>query len=223
MPTAIASLARLPGVGRYTAGALASFAFDLPVAAIDANIARVLARLLDLQEAIDTTAGNATLWAAAESLLPKRGGRLHTSALMELGALICTPTKPACLVCPVRSACRAREPERLPIKRARAKTVALREDCAWVFMKDRVLLEQQTGSRWRGLWKLPALVEELQTSPLLTATYPFTHHRVTLRVFASLSPLAVRAGQQWFPIADLASVALAAPHRRAVEKLLSVG
>jgi len=100
LPDDLAVIAALPGVGRYTAGAVASFAFDRATPIIDANIARVLARVLNLSEPIDTKRGSEILWATAEALLPKRahGGRLHNSALMELGALICTPRNPNCPV-----------------------------------------------------------------------------------------------------------------------------
>ena len=118
LPDDLAAIAALPGVGRYTAGAVASFAFDRATPIIDANIARVLARLLNLQEPIDTTRGSEILWKTAEELLPARGGRMHNSALMELGALICTPRSPQCLICPVREHCRAKNPETLPKKKA---------------------------------------------------------------------------------------------------------
>ena len=222
LPPDPAVIAKLPGIGRYTVGAIASFAFDLPVAAIDANIARVLARLLDLHEPIDGKTGAAILWQAAEALLPEKGGRLHTSALMELGALICKPDKPQCLLCPVREQCLARDPELLPIKKPRTKTVALREDCAWIVKGRRILLEQQTGARWRGLWKLPAFPEQTALpEPLTFLTYPFTHHRVHLSVFTAPTPVRLVGTQQWFLLAELTDVPLAAPHRRAIDGLLA--
>ncbi|HEX8297101.1 MAG TPA: A/G-specific adenine glycosylase [Chthoniobacteraceae bacterium] len=229
LPRDPAQIARLPGVGRYTAGAIASFAFDLPVAAVDANIARVLARLINLREPIDAQPGARILWEAAAALLPKTGGHLHTSALMELGALICTPAKPQCLRCPVREPCRARsnDPDSLPIKKPRRRVVELREDCAWIVQGRRILLEQQTGPRWRGLWKLPALARAEETGvpptqapePLTFLTYPFTHHRVSLSVFAAAPPHKLAANEQWFLRAELLNVALAAPHRRAIQVL----
>lgn len=219
LPQDVAAISRLPGVGRYTAGAIASFAFDLPVPAIDGNIARVLARLLDLRESIDCGSGAKALQRLAEALLPLAGGRRHTSALMELGALVCTPARPQCLICPVRGHCRASDPDSLPIKRPRKQVVILREDCAWIVRGRRVLLEQQTGSRWRGLWKLPTLATPRNgDEPLTFLTYPFTHHRVHLSVFAGREGQRA-AHQQWFLLAELGAVALAAPHRRAIDAL----
>jgi A/G-specific adenine glycosylase len=233
-------------VGRYTAGAIVSFAFDIPAAAVDANIARVLARVLEIREPIDSTRGARLLWEAAETLLPESGGREHTSALMELGALVCTPARPQCLRCPIRMHCRAADPDELAIKKPRRKTVALREDCAWCVQGRRILLEQQTGPRWRGLWKLPGLAEQgagsrergaengaralpcsmppapCSAAPLFTTTYPFTHHRVEMRVFAMPPPPRLTGYQQWFLLAELQDVALAAPHRRAIERILDL-
>ncbi len=113
LPTSTAPIAQLPGVGRYTAGAIATFAFDLPEPIVEANIGRVLARLTNCQTPIDSTAGTAHLWQAATTLLPRKGARAHNSALMDLGALVCVPRQPRCGECPVRSYCRAEQPELL--------------------------------------------------------------------------------------------------------------
>ena len=221
LPTDPAVIAKLPGVGSYTTGAIASFAFDQPVVTIDGNIARVLARLVDSHEPIDTAAGAQVLRQVATDLLPPSGGREHTSALMELGALICSPTKPQCLLCPVREECRTPDPDSLPIKKPRPKIVPMREDCGWIVRGRRILLAQQTGSRWRGLWKLPPLIAPVNGhEPLTFLTYPFTHHRVQLSVYRDAAPERLAANEQWFLLAELSDVALAAPHRRAIDHLL---
>ena len=156
----------------------------------------------------------------ATLLLPKDRGRLHNSALMELGALVCTPRNPSCLICPVREHCRAESPESLPKKKPRRKTVSIAEDCAWIVHDGRLLLEQQSGPRWRGLWKLPALPAlPLKPRLLLSFDYPFTHHRVTLSVFAVRQAPALSPGQQWIPLGEMNAIALAAPHRRAIQRL----
>jgi len=227
LPNDDTAIASLPGVGRYTVGAIASFAFDRPAATVDGNIARVLARLLDLRLPIDAKEGQARLWAAAQSLLPGNpkggGGRLHTSALMELGALLCLPRNPQCLICPVQSFCAASEPETLPIKKARPKTVELDEPCAWITRPGAILLEQQPGPRWRGLWKLPRLLEAdslSESKPIYRAEYPFTNHRIKLRVYIAPAPKTLPPGQSWIAHAQLEALPLTAPHRRAIENLL---
>lgn len=232
-PRVLADIAALPGVGRYTAGAVATFAFDTAAPIVDANIARVLARLLDLATPIDTAVGQRALWSAAEALLPEEGQddaspRFHNSALMELGALICRARSPQCLLCPVRDLCAAfaaSTQEQRPVKKARRATVELREDCAWILHDGRVLLRQENmGARWRGLWKLPPLAGAAADAPLFQTTYPFTHHRVTLRVFAAAESCMHRQNpdEAWHALADLDAIALAAPHRRALRHLLKL-
>ncbi len=222
MPRDPALIRALPGIGRYTAGAVASFAFDLPEPLVDANVARVLARLLDLHTPIDSTAGQSALWSAAIALVPEKGARIFNSALMELGALVCTPRNPQCLLCPIRSHCAAfanGTAASLPLKKPRRQQAELTEHCAWTVSRGRILLEQQTGKRWRGLWKLPALPAAPDTEPLLTLDYPFTHHRVTLSVFTQPPPSPLGENHAWHPFTALTDVPLTAPHRRAIESL----
>jgi len=214
-----------PGVGRYTAGAISSFAFDLPEPLVDANVARVFSRLLDLETPIDSTAGSRVLWELASLLVPEKGARLFNNALMELGATLCTARTPRCEECPVQKNCLAFERETVavrPVKKARRKTEEIIESCGWVFAKGRLLLEQQIGKRWKGLWKLPLLHKAPGDKPLLESRYPFTYHRVMLGIY-----LAARAGLSgnkltWFSVSELKTLPLVAPHRRAIEQLLSV-
>jgi A/G-specific adenine glycosylase len=139
---------------------------------------------------------------------------------MELGALLCTPRAPQCLICPIREHCRAEKPESLPRKKPRPKTIPLTENCAWIVRDGKLLLEQQTGSRWKGLWKLPVMDAPTPRAKLLLAfDYPFTNHRVTLSIYASSEPTAVRPNQRWVPLDEIDSIALAAPHRRAIKRL----
>lgn len=221
-PSEVAELRALPGVGAYTAGAVASFAFGRRAPIVDANIARVLARLIDLREPIDSTAGNRTLWAAAESLLPPEGeaARGHNAALMELGALLCKPGEPPCLLCPVKAWCRASDPAQLPLKRPRRARVALEESCGWISRDGRILLEQSAGPRWEGMWRLPILTRVEGDSPLDVSRYPFTHHEVTLRIHAASVPKKLSKMQRWVDPNDLPNFALTAPHARAIRRLL---
>ncbi len=226
-PRELEQIAALPGVGRYTAGAVFSFAYDRRAPIVDANVARVLARIIHLRIPIDTAPGQRALWAAAELLLPAENVRLYNSALMELGALVCTPRGPQCLLCPVLACCAAapHDPERLPVKKARKPTTALTEDCAWIVHGGRLLLQQGVGSRWKGLWKLPPLPAPTpdDQEPLMHLTYPFTHYQVTLRVFPAPTPATPGEHQAWCPLDSLESVAMAAPHRRAVRQLMKEG
>lgn len=213
-PRELEAIRALPGIGRYTAGAVASFAFDRSTPIVDANIARVLSRLTNYQLPIDTTAGQEHLWNSATELLPPRGAGLHNSAIMELGALICLP-KPRCQSCPVHEFCQARDPERLPVKRPRPKTVTLSETCGLILSRGRILLQQETGKRWHGLWRLPSVTAK--GTPLITLQYPITRYRVTLLVFSHPAPSKPGPNQAWFPITGLNRVPMPSPHRRALE------
>ncbi len=214
-----AGIAQLPGVGRYTAGALASFAFDRSEPIVEANIARVLARLTNWEDPIDSAAGRAHLWRTAESLLPVKNARDHNFALMDLGAMICLPRLPRCGACPVRRFCRAVEPALLPRKKERRATVCLTEHHAFTRERNHVLLEQSRG-RWQGMWILPRLTSTPHRRPLVEFDFPFTHHRVTLAVFARSAPKAAPANQQWFSLPALDRLPVPSPHRRALIQLL---
>ncbi|MEO5718290.1 MAG: A/G-specific adenine glycosylase, partial [Chthoniobacterales bacterium] len=220
IPAATAALAELPGVGRYTAGAIASFGFDLPEPIVEANTARVLARLTNWQNPIDSAAGQAHLWQSATALLPRKGTREHNSALIDLGALVCVPRQPRCGQCPVRRFCRAEEPELLPIKRKRKSTVQLFERHTFAQHRNRVLLEQ-SSDRWRGMWILPRLARSPKEDPLLKIDFPFTRHRVTLAVFAGPEMKESNEKQRWFSRAALTRLPLPSPHRRALALLLA--
>jgi len=220
LPPDGAVVRQLPGVGRYTAGALASFAFDLPEAIVDANIARVLARLTNLRIPIDTPSGREYLWSVAAGLLPEGGAREFNSALMELGALVCLPRRPRCGECPVRSHCAADDPGALPVKKPRPRPVELIERHRFVRERDRVLMEQSRG-RWRGLWILPHLSRAPGRSPILRFQFPFTHHRITLAIFAGRRRFVPNDSQRWFPVPALERIPIPTPHRRALSQLLA--
>ncbi len=214
VPRSLDALRNLPGVGDYTAGAVAAFGFDVAAPVIDANIARVLARLKNWLDPIDDTAGNVFLESAAVSLLPPEGGRLHTSALMELGALICVSRNPRCLECPVQADCLAENPESLPVKRARKAAEDVAESRSFVFAQGKLWLELSGGPRWKGLWLLPAAAPA-RRKPDHVQIYPITRYRVTMRVFRETAP---RPGLTAFSADALPP--MPSPHRRAVAAIL---
>ena len=218
-PRAWEAIRELPGIGRYTANAVATFAFDSSVPIVEANIARVLCRLFDLQLPIDTSAGRERLWSAAAQLLPRRNARRHNSALMELGALVCG-RRPNCPACPVRSFCRATNPTALPRKKSRPPLQLRTEHHGFALRGRRVLLEQ-SQNRWRGMWILPRLTKPPPRSPLHLSEFPFTHHRITLAVYSDTKVGKARPSRRWFGINELATIPLPSPHRRALEAILA--
>jgi A/G-specific adenine glycosylase len=224
-PRDIAAIRKLPGVGRYTANAVATFAFDQAIPIVEANTARILARLFNLRTPIDQANGRKALWNHAATLVPKRGGRIHNSALVDLGALICLPRKPKCVSCPVKAFCRATNPKLLPIKKNRPQLQSLVEGHVFSIHRNRILLEQ-SHNRWRGMWILPPIKPEgLKPSgrprhrPVYESVFPFTHHRVKLRVFRGNSHM-INTRQRWFAIGRLNAIPIPSPHRRAVLVLL---
>lgn len=227
-PPDAAKLETLPGVGRYTAGAIATFAFDQRTPIVEANIARVLARLFDLSEAIDTTAGQRHLWTWATALVSPQQPRLYNSGLMELGQTHCAPRSPDCLNCPVQDFCQSRDPASLPRKRPKRNTVAVTEHVVFVQRRDgAVLLAQESGARRKGLWKLPERShDQIADLPLLaTRKYGITHHRVTLHIYrcspGQLPPNDSNCEEQFHPAATLPKVPMPSPFRRALDALLT--
>ena len=223
-PSTLDEIRALPGVGPYTAGAVASFAFGIRAPMVDANIARVIARLRNIRRPIDSSAGQKLVWQQAESMLPIDGerARAHNGALMELGATLCKPGEPPCRHCPVKRWCHATDPATLPAKEPRRATIELEENCGWILHQGRVLLETSNSPRGRGMWRLPVMAAPARRSPIHESHYPFTHHRVHLRVFPGERPARIRKNQRWTEIARLSETAMTAPHRRALTSLLDL-
>ncbi len=211
LPSTASELLSLPGVGRYTAGAIASIAFGRAEPLLDGNVIRVLSRLVALEQPVDVAAGRRTLWTLAGELLDSEDPSSHNQALMELGALVCAPRSPSCQLCPVQSCCAgqaAGAPERFPLKkgpRRRPKpalaVAGLVRDRAGRLLMTRRPPDVLLG----GLWELPGgdldvragrragLAEHLNTRlglegevgpHLASVEHVFTHRHLTLEVYA---------------------------------------
>jgi A/G-specific adenine glycosylase len=234
-PREIDAMRELPGIGRYTANAIATFAFDEAVPVVEANTARVLARLFNSHAPIDSDRGKHMLWKHAASLVPPGSARIHNSALMDLGALVCLPRRPKCHLCPVKKFCGAENPEALPIKKSRPQIRQLTENHAFIFRLGQILLEQ-SSARWCGMWTLPRnkglgspesfrgreAITSSVARPIHISIFPFTHHRITLQIFSNRTRKITRRNQRWFPLDELDSIPIPSPHRRAIVDLVSV-
>ncbi len=152
---------RLPGIGRYTAGAVLSMAFDAREPILEANTTRLFSRLLAYRGDPTTSAGQRLLWTMAQSVLPRRGVGQFNQALMELGSEVCLPRTPKCGRCPVALLCRARaEGAQAEIPRPKPKppSEARHEAAVIVYRRGRVLLVRcPDDGRWAGLWDFPRL------------------------------------------------------------------
>ena len=238
-PRDVAGLRTLPGIGRYTAAAIASIAMGLPEPIVEANSRRVIARLAGHAAPLDGHGGDEPIWAIAAALVPPRHPGRFNQALMDLGALVCLPDRPLCEACPIASHCNARQTRRtaeIPAKPARRTVRQLRESAVVVRRAGRVLVEQRgPGEWWEGLWDFPRLphrdgsasklvTEAESLRPLACAgverigsiTHTVTHHRITLAVLAcdAARPGRTARGRRWVTIASLERLAMTAPGRR---------
>ena len=208
LPRDTASLQSLPGVGRYTAGAIASIAFNVDAAVLDGNVKRVLARVFNIADDVKSPAGERKLWALAESLVPLGRAADHNQALMDLGATICKPQNPACLLCPLLGICKAQRlglQDKRPVVKKKPPTPHYDVTAAIIRNNGRVLIAQRPADKLLGgLWEFPGgkcepgeslqeclkreIREELGmrievSQQRLTLRHAFTHFKITLHVF----------------------------------------
>jgi A/G-specific adenine glycosylase len=145
------------------------------------------------------------------------GARDFQSAMMDMGALVCTSRRPRCHICSIKKFCAAPDPDLLPVRRNRCAMISLIESHAWIRRQDEILLTQ-CRTRWRRMWMLPAIMPR-QSAPIYELQFPFTHHQVALRVF----PIRTRRrkpDENWFSLQQLKRIPIPSPHRRAIEAIL---
>ncbi len=207
LPRDVDSLRRLPGIGPYTAAAIASIAFGADAAALDGNIIRVLCRLFAVEDDPKSPPVRRSLMSLAEDLLPPGSSGDFNEALMDLGATVCTPTSPGCDHCPLRTLCRAKRTGRqdeLPVKRRKGRTPHYDIAVGVVIKNGRVLIgRRKDEGLLGGLWEFPggkmlpgetpaqAARRELQEEvgiivapddqPFVTVQHAYSHFRITLR------------------------------------------
>lgn len=173
-PRTVSELRELPGIGRYTAGAIVSFAFDEPAPILEANTQRVYSRLVGLAEDPTSARGQKVLWQFAEDILPRTDPGRMNQALMELGAKICTPKNPACSICPVNRECRAfaqGKQSEIPIRKDQLPVTDVLEASIAVRRGSAVLLRRRPpGERWAGLWDFPRF--ELEENEIALSAGP---------------------------------------------------
>jgi A/G-specific adenine glycosylase len=209
IPETVPELMKLKGIGRYTAGAIASIAFDQPVPVLDGNVIRVLSRLYDLPDDVTLAATKKKLWQTAAALVPQERPGAFNQALMELGQTICLPAAPKCHECPLAAVCQARargtQLER-PVKPLRRKTPHYEVTAGIIWREDgRFLIAQRPfEGLLGGLWEFPGgkqedgeslpetlkreIAEELAIEievgeKLAVVKHAFTHFRITLHAF----------------------------------------
>lgn len=237
-PRIAAAWKKLPGIGAYTAAAVASIAFDEPEAVVDGNVVRVLARIRgdDTEFRSNQEAVEAFRPLAAAFLDRSRPGE-HNQAMMELGATVCRKSKPACLICPLRPACASagNEPESRP-RIVRRTTVTMEVKRLWIERDGHLLLHEgaPNGRRLRAICELPLaadLPDAKSDERLHRGVRGITHHRITEEIFRGRLPTAPgkpmlppppRHGQwHWVPLSAIARFTLSGPHRKWIETILA--
>ncbi len=250
LPDSAGELRSLPGIGRYTAGAIASLAFDRREPLVDGNVARVLARLFSVEEDVKSAPGQKRLWQLAGELVPAGAPGDFNQGLMELGATVCTPAAPRCPDCPLAADClarragRQRDLPRMPERTRDADKPVLAVAAAWVERGGRILLARRApDGLFGGLWELPqapgrtALARALAglglawrppARPVHRHRQVLSHRRLAISVYAApaagrLTGARAAAPYQraaWHPPGALEGLGLAAASRVILRRYL---
>ncbi len=213
---------QVPGIGPYTAAAIASICFDEPMVAIDGNVLRVFARLTTSKSKKADLTREANSW-AKERICKIRPGDWN-QAMMELGATVCTPKKPKCSICPLESECKGKDsPEKYPAKFSKREVVSLYWIATIFWEGSSIGLEQiPNGGWWKGMWRLPTSVstnfKETKTS-IGVVSGTVTHHNISLRI--EVLHQSIPAELVCVPIYQLSDFALPSLYRKAIQKAIN--
>lgn len=213
LPRSASELRQLPGIGRYTANAIASIAFGEPVAVVDGNVERVLTRVLG------RNSSEAQLWDRAQTLLDADHPGDFNQAMMELGATLCLPRAPVCGKCPVKRLCASRGTAK---ENRNAKAPPLRRSASLLLAQRRgalLLCQRSSGERLMpGMWELPHLAGKATGMPLLTVRHSITTTNWIVRVFHD-PWAAADVRQRWIPLREVSLLPLTGLTRKILRKL----
>jgi len=241
IPTTLKDLLSLPGIGRSTAGAILSFAFDKEAPILDGNAKRVLSRLFTVSGNPGEKETEQLLWKISESLIPGGHSNPFNQALMDLGSMLCTPKDPQCPRCPLRDLCKGKasgEPERFPVKSIKKKIPHIEAIAAVIQQNGKVLLEQRPPKGLLGgLWEFPnwkierkgrlrlrnRIQKEMGMNVKVRESIgifkqTFSHFKLTLQVF-HCQPLNGKTKGKWVPTRNLHLLPMSRIHRRIAEMI----
>lgn len=219
----------LPGIGPYTSAAIASILFNEPVAVVDGNVVRILARLTkDSRTFKNNGEAVKAFTELAGQVLDANNPGDHNQAMMELGATICLKRKPLCTICPVTEFCRGRNsPEINEIPKIQRKaTEQLTVERAWILKDGQILLHRipDNAGQLAGQYELPKLdgliPEKPKEKPLLSKSRSITHRRIKENIYRIEAPKSRPPEYLWVPLADIEKIILSGPHRRWTRELL---
>ncbi|MBI5197529.1 MAG: A/G-specific adenine glycosylase [Nitrospirae bacterium] len=247
VPDDLERLTRLPGIGRSTAGAIVSIAYGKKAPILDGNVRRVLARLFAVREPVSLPAVQQKLWGLSEQLVPEKDASSFNQALMDLGAMVCTPKTPACSACCINTRCLAyREgiQEKIPAKTPSPKTPHYHVAVGVIWKNGKVLITQRPPKGLLGgLWEFPGgkledgetpesavrreIREELNLAvsvgdPINVIRHAYTHFKITLHSFhCTYQGGRIRTGQPycWVPPSELNRYAFPAANRKIIDCL----
>jgi A/G-specific adenine glycosylase len=227
LPRDLNELRSLPGIGRYSVGAIASMAFGMNEPTLDGNLRRVFARLFDVTEPADSSTGEEILWKLAAKNLPNGEAGDYNQALMDLGATICLPRNPLCLICPLLKICKARQAgtqDERPVLKPKKAIPHQVSAAGVVIKKDRVLLAHRPSTGLlAGMWEFPngqlsgdlvkGLVKVLKTGyglkvrkkqSLSIINHAYSHFSVTVHPFiCELVEMTKNKNLRWIKITEL--------------------
>ncbi len=215
-PQTLEGIRQLKGVGDYTAAAIGSIAFGLPAAVVDGNVYRVLARHFGIQTPINTTEGKKEFTILAQTHLPPQEASAYNQAIMDFGAIQCTPQSPRCLVCPLQESCvalRTGQIEMLPVKLKKLKVKTRHLIYTYIrFNGETAIHRRGEGDIWQGLYE-PLLTETVPTGARLIAkdVRHILTHRVLTADFYLWEPTerpTLPDGYFWIPEADIDNYAI---------------
>jgi len=233
LPSTAEELIKLPGIGRYTAGAIASIAFDQKAPVLDGNVMRILTRLFAMRQDITKPKTVSRLWQIAENVLPDKGCGDFNQAMMELGAIICLPDNPKCPACPVRTICLARQSGKernFPVRKQRERIQKLNSAAlVWIINGKLLLQKQSKEGRWGGLWMFPhwqsktnmlkaISAKSSDLKKLMTLHHSYTKYRIRLDVYRLLKSAKPSYNtsihsNKWVRQKDLKKYGFPAPHK----------
>ncbi len=227
-PSDLVSLQQIPGIGRYTAGAILSFAYDAYGPIVDGNVRRLFCRYFALEGHAGQSQLEKRLWQLAEQLTPVQNNRRFAQGLLDLGATLCTARKPDCERCPLQVDCQAyrlQQVEHFPRPKPKKAKPSKEGHFLWVQQQDQLLLEQRPDS---GIWSsLLALPQVDPADPVLQQAesvgsfrHQFSHYQLEATIWQPQQQVEELAGQGWYHRRQLTEVALPAPIRKWIEQQL---
>lgn len=226
-PRELSDIQKIPGIGRYTAGAIKSFAYDEYGPIVDGNVRRLFCRLFGVEGIPTTSKVDKKLWQLAEDYTPTTNNRSFAQGLLDLGATLCTPRQPNCSQCPFAQHCVALQTERvehLPTPKVKKVIPQRTGHFLWIEKQRQIYLEKRPPQGiWASLWSLPEIAEKPQGAMLKGQfQHTFSHYKLDAKIWSVTEAPddCVREGKkdQWAALNELSEIGLPAPIRKYIEQ-----